>query len=60
MVLGQEQPDGAPSRISRSVVVEAHAMVVRLLDHWTANKIIEEDTRDASKHVKGYKKLNEI
>ena len=36
------------------------AMVTRLLDYWTANKIIEEDNRDAKNHIKGYRKLIDI
>jgi hypothetical protein len=36
------------------------SLVVRLLEQWTANKVIEEDIRDAKNHIKGYRKLADL
>ena len=40
-----------------ALVAGPHDVVKRMLDQWTANKIIEEDNRDAKRHIKGYRKL---
>ena len=56
---GKNSPRWAVRNIALRWALEPD-LVKRILDHWTANKIIEEDNRSAKGHIKGYRKLLDI